>query len=166
MRLLVAYAASSASFKFIRLFLIGFGAFANAFIIADQPRSELMDSRDAAVASPYRSRLRLSWLLFLFRGGFESFEGIVPEAVEPVAHCGDTAVVDLIHIASALGMNEEQTGVPENFEVLGNGGARHSESLRQLDDGEWPFGKAFKELTAGWVTEGCKGPCCVRLHLR
>jgi hypothetical protein len=61
--------------------------------------------------------------------------------------------VERVETARARLRVEHQADVFEYPEVLRNGGTRDGESLGDLVDGHWPFGKALEDGHAGAVGE-------------
>src|SRR5262249_4405470 len=80
-------------------------------------------------------------------------ESVAPDLVEVPAQVGHTVRVDLIDAPSAGGPVEDQAGVLECAQVLGNGWTTHGKPVGQLADRLWAAGEPFEDGSPGRVAE-------------
>src|SRR5271169_1683544 len=84
-------------------------------------------------------------LVVPFNCGLECGQGLIPELVEVGAQGADAVQTHLVNAAVAVGPVDDQPGVLEHFEVLGDGRAADGQVTRQLSDRLRTSCQAFKD---------------------
>jgi hypothetical protein len=89
-----------------------------------------------------------------FRGDLKVAEGLGPHVIEVGAETGYALRIELVESARSGVDVEDETGVLEHLEVLGNGRPADGEGTRELVDGEGAGGEPLEDGHAGGVAQG------------
>jgi hypothetical protein len=93
----------------------------------------------------------------MFNFGLESFQGCVPEAVEPAAQFAQSIRVDVVNAACSFGTVFHESCVLEGFEVLRNRRATDGHAMGQYAYGLRSGAQALEYLSARGVAEALEG---------
>src|SRR5215471_4552836 len=97
--------------------------------------------------------------------GLERGELATPESfirMHPARYQPQRRRIELVEDLPPLALSPDQARLPENLQVLGDGGKRHVEILGQLHDRLLPLGEGVQNLPAGRIGDGTE----YRVHAR
>src|ERR1700676_332773 len=97
---------------------------------------------------------------------FESQESLVPESVEPIPQCLDSAGVDRVDPSRAHRMNSHQSCCHEDFQVLRDCGATHVHPVGDLAYGSSAAAQALQHRPPCRISQGVEGSLFVSYHLQ
>src|SRR5262245_6639286 len=96
-------------------------------------------------------------LLAPLRRLFERSERAAPELIEVLPNVLQPRRVHLIQVARAPPCREDEPGLLQHLQVLGDGRSRDGEIARDLRDRARAVDEAFKDRSAGGIAQGGKG---------
>src|SRR5580700_5392425 len=103
--------------------------------------------------------------VFLFDSGLERLQRRVPEALEVVPQPGEAVGVQAVDAARPNLYAAHQSGVLQDFEVLGDGGPADRQQRGEVDDGGGPLSELLEDGPPGRIAQGAEGRR-VSIHLR
>jgi hypothetical protein len=109
-----------------------------------------------------------SWglLRLLLDGGLEAGQGLVPEVVEIRAQIAQAVGIEPIDAAGADRLVDDQPGILQHLQVLGDRGPADWQVARQLTDRPWTIGQPFEDGSPRGVAQGRQRIRLVSCHER
>jgi hypothetical protein len=98
-------------------------------------------------------RTRFFWF-GVFDERFEGAKRLTPKSVEIPAHALDAGGVQLVEAAISKLPIEDQTGLFQHAQMLGNSGPAHGKAGGNFVDGGGTLGQSLKNGQAGGISQG------------